>query len=114
MAEPIRLPRLLTERDAAKALGVSNDTLFRERRRGRIAFTLIGNRVRYTEAHLAEYIENRTQRCRANETIDRSSSANTGLANGPTPKCGAGAGLIPAHDKRAAHRLAQSTFKKSN
>lgn len=103
MAEPIRLPRLLTERDAAKALGVSNDTLFRERRRGRIAFTLIGNRVRYTEAHLAEYIENRTQRCRANETIDRSSSANTGSAGATTARYGAELGSTRKIDRHAAH-----------
>jgi len=39
MPDLIRLPRLLTEAEAAEALGVSHDTLLRERKRRRIAFT---------------------------------------------------------------------------
>jgi len=54
MTEPLRIPRLLTEREAAEALGVSPDTLTRERRRGRVTHTRIGGRIRYTEMHLSD------------------------------------------------------------
>jgi excisionase family DNA binding protein len=114
MPEPIRLPRLLTEAEAAEALGVSYDTMLRERKGGRISYTMIGGRVRYTEAHLAEYVENRTVRCRANQASNPEPSPDTGSAGGPTPTNGAEPGSIAEHDRRAAHRLAQATFGKPN
>ena len=52
-----RVPKLFDERAAAEALGVSVDTLRRERKRAKIAHTMIGGRIRYTEAHLTRYIE---------------------------------------------------------
>src|SRR4051794_19309337 len=106
MPDPVRLPRLLSEAEAAEALGVSHDTLLRERRRDRISYTLIGNRVRYTEAHLAEYIESRTKRCRVSDTSDPEKLAGSGSAGGPIPTNGAGPGSIATLDRLAAHRLA--------
>jgi len=50
------IPKLLTEKDAAVALGISIDTLRRERKRQRIGYTVIGGRVRYTQEQLSAYI----------------------------------------------------------
>jgi hypothetical protein len=57
MADLVELPKLLTEHQAADVLGVSVDTVRRERRRQRIAHTSIGGRIRYIEKHLADYIQ---------------------------------------------------------
>jgi hypothetical protein len=40
------LPKLFSERAAAEALGISIDTLRRERKRARIAHIMIGSRIR--------------------------------------------------------------------
>ncbi len=47
---------LLTERQAAAALGVSTDTLRREGKRRRVGYAMIAGRPRYTEQHLAAHI----------------------------------------------------------
>jgi excisionase family DNA binding protein len=104
MPEPIRLPRLLTEREAAAALGVSIDTLRRERGDGRVRHTRIRGRVRYTEAHLAEYIEaGERAACAKGPTA----SAATSSPAAQTAPCGAGPGLTLGLDRHAAHRSAQ-------
>jgi len=108
MAEPIRLPRLLKEREAADALGVSVDTLRRERRRNRIGFTMIGGRVRYTEGHLAHYIEDRSiEPCGGRDRTSASRSENTGSLGGPTAAPGAGPGSTNGLDRHAAHLSAR-------
>ena len=114
MPEPVRLPRLYTEREGASELRVSVDTLQRERKRGRIAFTRIGRRIRYTEEHLRQYIENRTEQCRVNRTSDLSSLGSSGSVDDPTQTNGAEPGSTPMHDKHAAHLLAQAIFKPPN
>jgi excisionase family DNA binding protein len=96
----------MTEREAAARLGVSHDTLLRERRRGRISYTIIGGRVRYTEAHLAEYVETRTVKCRAKDRTDPEPSPVTGSAGDPTPTNGAGPGSIATLDRLVAHHSA--------
>ena len=55
----IPLPSLRTEQEVAKALGVSVDTIKRERRRGSIGYTKIGGRPRYTDAQIADYIKSK-------------------------------------------------------
>jgi hypothetical protein len=57
--ELARLPRLLTERQAAVALGVSIETLRRERKRRRIGYAMTAERPRYTDQHLAAYLSAR-------------------------------------------------------
>ena len=114
MAEPVRLPRLLTEKEAAEALGVSKATLVRLRRAGRITFTRIRGRIRYTEDHLLAYIEGETQTCRENERTAPARSGTTGSAAGRTRPPGAGRGSIPQVDRSAAHRLAKTIFGKPN
>src|SRR5437016_6079748 len=54
------LPRLLTEQEAARHLGISVDTLQLERKDRRIGYVMIRRRLRYTEQHLAAYIQSRS------------------------------------------------------
>lgn len=52
-----RHPNLLSEKQAAKRLGVARITLLRARGDGRIRFFRIGARVLYDEGQLAEFLE---------------------------------------------------------
>lgn len=84
------LPKLYTEEQLAAKLDVSAATLARARRAGKLPFTRIGNRVRYTAAHLAAYLEKQEQ-CGTTSSPARAS----GTSVGPTRM-----------DPQAAHRLA--------
>jgi hypothetical protein len=111
--ELARLPRLLTERQAAVALGVSIETLRRERKRRRIGYAMIAERPRYTDQHLAAYLSAREiQPCdESNNLTGRGRSANIGSAGAPTAPCGAEPGSTPGHDKLAEHRSALATLQ---
>lgn len=112
MAEVMKLPCLVTEGEAAEALGMSIFTLARERKAGRIAFRKMRRGVRYTEADLAAYIEStRVPSCRDTENASASKSETSGLVDVRTAPHGAGRGSIVSHDRLAAHRLAQQTLK---
>lgn len=49
-------PNLLSEKQAAKRLGVARITLLRAREAGRIRFFRIGTRVLYCAEHLTEFL----------------------------------------------------------
>lgn len=49
-------PNLLSEKQAAKRLGVAGITLLRAREAGRIRFFRIGTRVLYCAEHLTEFL----------------------------------------------------------
>jgi excisionase family DNA binding protein len=49
-------PNLLSEKQAAKRLGIARITLLRAREAGRIKFFRIGTRVLYSEEQLAEFL----------------------------------------------------------
>ncbi|MCU1267200.1 MAG: Helix-turn-helix domain [Acidobacteria bacterium] len=51
-------PNLLSEKQAAKRLGVARITLLRAREAGRIKFFRIGTRVLYCAEHLTEFLNN--------------------------------------------------------
>ncbi|MDJ0391479.1 hypothetical protein QMO56_25585 [Roseomonas sp. E05] len=113
MTDPVSLPRLLTEVVAAERLGISIDTLRRERRRQRIGYTLIGGRPRYTERHLADYITaNEVAPCAKADRISSAASGITGSPAAPTVRSGAAPGLIPSRDRRAAHLSALTILSK--
>ena len=101
-------PDLLTERQAADALGVSIDTLRRERKRRRIGYIMIGGRPRYTDRQLAAYISLREVKpCDENSNqLAPDKSATTGSAGGRIAPCGAERGSTPTLDRRAEHRSA--------
>jgi hypothetical protein len=102
---PQTIDATFTEAEAALKLGISQATLVRDRLAGRVFPMRYGQRIiRYTEAILAEYQES----CRnAPEK-----SAATGSRSAPAPRNGAERGTTPALDKRDAHRLAQTIFKR--
>lgn len=84
------LPKLYTEEQLAQHLRVNPETLARARRAGKLPYTRIGSRVRYTAAHLAAYLE--TNEC--------------GSTSKTVPASGTSAGQTPM-DRRAAHQLAR-------
>lgn len=53
------LPTLWTARKLAAYLEVTTQTLFRERKRGRLRYILIGKKVRFTTEHIQAYLRNR-------------------------------------------------------
>ncbi|GLV24172.1 helix-turn-helix domain-containing protein [Sphingobium sp. TomTYG45] len=107
MAEIVQFPAILTERQAAAKLGVSPDTLRRERARGNISFTKIGGRVRYLERHLIDYIEGNTT-CATGSGLK---SEGTSSAAARTPMRGVQPGSMAPRDKLAANRSALQTLK---
>jgi hypothetical protein len=107
------IPRPLTEQQGAVALGVSTATLRRERKRGRISYTMIAGRPRYTAEHLAAYLKAREVKPRdeSNHPAASVRSASTGSVGVPTAPYGAGRGSTPALDKRAEHLSALVTLQ---
>ena len=70
-------PNLLSEKQAAKRLGVARITLLRAREAGRIGFFRIGTRVLYCAEHLTEFLdkcERNVKRIQAND-IQREKTA---------------------------------------
>ena len=114
MTNILRLPALFTEDQVANALGISADTVRRERKSGRIGCIKIGRRkIRFTEAQINDYVNSgRIVPCHENETKEPARSENSGFLGAPTVQHGAGPGLKNAVDKHDVHLLAQRTFKK--
>jgi excisionase family DNA binding protein len=54
------LPLLVTEAEAAQYLGITELTLYRWRKAGKIGFYMIGKSPRFSEAHIAEYLASQT------------------------------------------------------
>lgn len=92
----VELPKLYTEKEIADHVGVSEATMARERRAGKIGSTRVRGRVRYTAAHLAAYLE-KNERC--------------GTTSNPAPASGTSAGPAPM-DPQAAHQLAREIARK--
>jgi len=113
MTDPLRLPRLHKEEEAAEILDTSKATVRRERERGRIGYLRLGDRgVRYTDDHLAAYIEQRSVEPCDTESKDLSSSEATGSPSGRRVPLGAEPGSTERLDRHAAHRSAQMILKK--
>lgn len=71
-------PNLLSEKQAAKRLGIARITLLRAREAGRIRFFRIGTRVLYCAEHLTEFLNNcerNSRRTQANEREPESPAA---------------------------------------
>ncbi|WP_161773066.1 helix-turn-helix domain-containing protein [Mesorhizobium hungaricum] len=102
----------MSEGEAAKALGVSIDTLQRMRKRGDISYLKVGGRYRYTQQILLDYIENRTVKACANSESGSEKLPGTGSPSGRAPECGMRPGSTPLPDKQSAFLSAQQTFGK--
>jgi len=72
-------PNLLSEKQAAKRLGIARITLLRAREAGRIRFFRIGTRVLYCAEHLTEFLNN----CERN---GRRTQANERERESPAPR----------------------------
>lgn len=106
--EAVKLPpRLMSEKEAAKRLEISPDTLRRLRFRRLIGYYDMG-RPRYTEKNLSDYLSHIEVLPCQNES---SKLENTGLASGQTALAGAAHGSMPKHDRRAEHHSALMTLK---
>lgn len=55
--------RPLTEREAARLIGVSRMTLIRARRRGEVPYLQVGNSVRYLPSQLRAAVSRPAQAC---------------------------------------------------
>jgi excisionase family DNA binding protein len=108
----LAIPRRFTDHQAAEELGVSVDTIRRERRRGKLGYLRIGRRVFITEAHLLAYLERQSvEPCHENKN-DLPRSEASGSVGERTASIGAAPGSTAMPDRLAAHRLAQLTFSK--
>ncbi|WP_414717516.1 helix-turn-helix domain-containing protein [Steroidobacter sp.] len=63
------LPQLWTEKQVAEYLEVTTQTIYRERKRGRLPYTVIGKKPRFTAEHIQAYLRNRE--CPATSTNAR-------------------------------------------
>ena len=106
------LPQLLTEQEVAKALGCSVDTVRRERKRGKLGFTLIGGRIRHTDDQVRMYISNQREDPCERKRAGSEKSEVLGSANGAAAGPGAEPGSIAQQDRLAAHRSAQKILTK--
>lgn len=105
----VPLPHLLSEAEAAARLGVSKDTMQRERKRGRMPYRRIGGRIKYTEDDLLTYIRRSGEnQCPTNDP-DRSETI--GSAGDQGARSGTEPGSIGSLDRHAASALARRTFR---
>jgi len=99
------LPDLLSEKDAARRLGLSVEQLRRLRYRGAIGYRqLTGKKVAYTEADLAEYVEQ--TRC-APSTAPADTGSSSGRTEAPTSSHGGTSSAAATVDAQSA----QATLK---
>src|SRR5882762_6280978 len=77
-------PNLLSEKQAAKRLGIARITLLRAREAGRIRFFRIGTRVLYCAEQLTEFLEHceRNRRKRSRETENQASRKENRVSSG--------------------------------
>lgn len=57
MTEVSEIPKLLSAAETAKLLGISAPTLRETIREGKIGFTLVGRRRRFTAGNINEYLK---------------------------------------------------------
>src|SRR6476469_7503203 len=70
-------PNLLSEKQAAKRLGIARITLLRAREAGRIRFFRIGTRVLYCAEHLTEFLNNCERNGRRTQANERERESTT-------------------------------------
>ena len=99
---------LLTEKEAAKWLGVSVFTVQRERKRGNIGHTIIGSRARYSLLDLQAYVDSKSSKPCPKTASKLESITSPGTKTLPFGKP---LGMTPIPDKQSALALAQKTFK---
>lgn len=109
--EVFRLLRLLDELNVATALHCSVATVKRERQRGRLGFTRIGGRIRYTEDQIRQYLLNQSEEPSCQKT-GSDKSGNIGFPSRDEALSGVEPGSTKEPDRLGAHRLAQRILMK--
>ena len=109
------LPRLLTPKMVAEQLGVSVETVHRERKRRRLGFVKVGGQIRHTDDQLHAYLRSgREDPCAGTFGTASEKSEATGSVSGPAAQHGTAPGSMPQLDRLAAHRSAQMILTKPN
>src|SRR5438128_3009679 len=70
-------PNLLSEKQAAKRLGIARITLLRAHEAGRIRFFRIGTRVLYCAEHLTKFLNNCERNARRTQANERERLSTT-------------------------------------
>jgi len=99
-------PNLLSEKQAAKRLGVARITLLRAREAGRIRFFRIGTRVLYCAEQLAEFLNV----CERN--VQKRSHENEKQSEGQAIRSRVGAGPESADGRNRAGRQTKFSLRK--
>src|SRR5688572_31354808 len=76
-----QLPKLWSKHEVAEYLGLNPETVARMCRRRRLGFVMIGNKTKFTDAHIEQYLKDRecaagSQKERARPTGTFSSTTN--------------------------------------
>ncbi|MFT4095760.1 MAG: helix-turn-helix domain-containing protein [Rhodoblastus sp.] len=101
---------LLDEKTAAERLGISVYSLARIRKRGEIAYTEIGGRIRYPASAIPAFISSRTvPPCPTTNVLKSTGSGSPAIPTAPSGKPHGSTGMSGKH---GAHLLAQAIFKK--
>ena len=114
MSDIVNLPKLYTVDDVASYLDVSVDTVRREVKRGKLGYTRIGGRMRFTEDQITGYVGNQRSDPCESESKDGHKLVGAGSPNAETAVFGAEHGLTPKQDRHVVHRSAQQIFSKPN
>lgn len=105
----IHIPELFTESQAAAKIGISEESLARERKAGRIAYQPIGKRgIRYRATHIADYLDLLEVEATCKKNKSDSSSGNSGSQGGPTRQFGASPGSTRLRGKLVDLRRASA------
>ena len=70
-ADTLMVPMLLTPREAAKALSLSERTLFTLRKSGELPAVMVGRAVRFDPADLAKWIQRKKEAAGANGGVTK-------------------------------------------
>jgi excisionase family DNA binding protein len=98
-------PNLLSEKQAAKRLGIARITLLRAREARRIRFFRIGTRVLYCAEHLTEFLNNCERNRRRTQATEREC-----VSTAPR-KENVSSGRVRAHGGEAASKRSGSRKK---
>jgi excisionase family DNA binding protein len=107
VSNTIKIPALFPEKEAARLLEISVSTLVRLRKSGAIKAKKIGNRWKYREDWLLEFLDKEDNPCK---TFSESESISS--VRDQTAPSGVHAGTTHKLDRHAAHLSAQKILKK--
>src|SRR5262249_29620058 len=113
MTEETRGPNdLYTEDELCKAFQCKIHTLRRERRCGKLRSTMVGGRVRFTQAHVDEYLQLGETACPNKNIVESESSTSSPPTRKIEPTASVGSRRSASIDRQSAFQLASELTKK--